>query len=128
MNLTMIAPLVSEVEIEREAYQLPVEAIASKLAELAGVFVTGTVGGVKNERTVRHWIAADSRPDREPQLRFAYRIARMIASSCGPTVVQSWFKGANSSLADRAPALLLRDDFSEATQKAILNAARRLSQ
>jgi hypothetical protein len=127
MNLTAITAA-SEVEIETEAYRQPIEAVASKLVELAGVFVTGTIGGVKNERAVRHWIAGERRPEREPQLRFAYRIARMIAATCGPTVVQSWFKGANSSLADRAPALLLRDDFSEATQQAILSAARMLAQ
>jgi hypothetical protein len=128
MNLTMIPPVASEVEIEREAYHLPIDGIASKLVELAGVFVAGTVGGVKSERTVRGWVAGEHPPEREPQLRFAYRIARMIATTCGPSVVQSWFKGANSSLDDRAPSLLLRDDFSETTQRAILNAARRLAQ
>jgi hypothetical protein len=122
------APASTEVEIEREAYRLPIETVVARLVGLAGVVVTGTIGNVKNERTVRHWLAGDRNPEREPQLRFAFRIASMIAAVCGPPVVQSWFKGANTSLGDRSPALMLRDDFSEKTQQAILNAARRLLQ
>jgi hypothetical protein len=116
----------TEAEIEREAYRLPTPVLVARLVQLAGVSVAGTVGAVKNERTVRHWIAGGRQPEREAQLRFAYRVARVIADSCGPRIVQSWFKGANTSLSDRAPAILLRDDFSEDTQRAILNAARRL--
>ncbi|MEO9170894.1 MAG: hypothetical protein ABI282_01495 [Candidatus Baltobacteraceae bacterium] len=52
----------------------------------------------------------------------------MLAATCGPLVVQSWFKGANTALGDRAPAMVLRDDFSEAAQQAVLRAVRRLGQ
>lgn len=121
-------PSTTEVEIENEAYRLPIETVVARLAGLAGVSVTGAIGNVKNERSVRQWVAGDRRPDRDAQLRFAFRIASMIALVCGPLVVQSWFKGSNSSLGDRSPALLLRDDFSEKTQQSILNAARRLMQ
>jgi hypothetical protein len=113
---------------ELEAYRLPVETVVARLVGLAGVVVTGSVGNVKDERSVRQWVAGERRPERERQLRFAYHIASMIAATCGPIVVQSWFKGANTSLGDRAPALVLRDDFSEDTQLRILNAARRLMQ
>ncbi len=118
----------TEVEIELEVYRLPIETIVKRFAGLAGVVVIGIIGNVKNERTVRHWIAGERRPEREPQLRFAYRIARMLAATCGPLVVQSWFKGANTALGDRAPAMVLRDDFSEAAQQAVLGAVRRLGQ
>jgi hypothetical protein len=113
---------------EAEAYQLPIETVVKRLLGLAGVSVTGIIGSVKNERSLRRWVTGDQRPDREPQLRFAYRVAFMLASVCGAHVVQSWFKGSNTSLGDRAPAMVLRDDFSEETQVRILNAARRLMQ
>lgn len=109
-----------------EGRQLPIETVVKRLASLVGVVVTGIIGNVKNEHAVRQWVASECRPEREPQLRFAYRIACMIAATCGPLVVQSWFKGANTYLGDRAPAMVLRDDFSEATKLRILNAARRL--
>jgi hypothetical protein len=51
----------------------------------------------------------------------------MIATTCDPLIVQSWFKGANTSLGDRAPAIVLREDFSEETQRRILRAARRIA-
>ena len=69
----------TEVEIENNANRLPIETVVARLAGLAGVTVTGIIGGVKNERAVRDWVANDRRPEREPQLRFAYRIASMIA-------------------------------------------------
>jgi len=122
------APTATDAEIDCEAHQLPIEIIVKRLVEIAGIVVTGSVGGVKDERAVRCWIAKDRHPERELQLRFAYRIAKMIAGACGPHVVQAWFKGSNTSLSDRAPALLLRDDFSDETQQAILSAVRRLRQ
>jgi hypothetical protein len=115
-------------EVELEADRLPIQTVVKKLVGLAGVVVTGSIGNVKDERSVRQWVTGDCRPDREPQLRFAYRVALMIASVCGTSVVQSWFKGSNTSLSDRAPAIVLRDDFSEETQLRILNAVRRLMQ
>ena len=118
----------TEAEIERDAYHLPISAIVAYLAEIAGVVVTGTIGNVATDRAVRHWIAGDRVPDHDPQLRFGYRIARMIESACGSRAVQAWFKGSNTSLHDRAPALVLRDDFSEQTQHSILGAARRIIQ
>ena len=124
----MRAQTSTEAEIEREAYRLPIPALVNQFVQLSGVFVVGTVGGVKDERSVRHWMTGERHPEREAQLRFAFRIARMIAESCSPRVVQSWFKGSNMSLGDRAPATLLHDDFSEETQRAILNAARGLAQ
>ena len=119
---------ISEVEIERDAYQLPIEKIVAALVDLAGVVVTAIIGGVKDERSVRNWIAGDHQPESAMRLRFAYRIARMIATRCGTTIVQPWFKGANASLGENAPAIMLRDDFSEAVQQAVLRAARRLTQ
>lgn len=118
----------TEVEIENDANRLPIETVVARLVGLAGVSVTGVIGGVNNERAVRDWVAKDRRPERERQLRFAYRIASMIALLCGASFVQPWFKGSNMSLGDRAPALVLRDDFSEETQLRMLNAARRLAQ
>ena len=125
--LAAVAPTATEVEIEHQACTLPIERLVSKMISLAGVVVVGTIGNVKSERAVHRWVAAERRPDREAQLRFAYRIACMIAATCGPLVVQSWFKGANSALGDRSPALVLRDEFSEDVQKAMLNVARRLA-
>lgn len=128
VTLNPTAPTATEVEIEREAYTLPIERLVSKLVSLTGVVVAGTIGAVKSERAVRRWVAGERRPDREPQLRFAYRIASMIAATCGPLIVQSWFKGANSALGDRSPALVLRDEFSDDVQRTMLNAVRRLAQ
>lgn len=101
--------------------QLPIETVVARLVGLAGVVVTGSIGNVRSEKSVRQWVAGERRPEREQQLRFAYRIASMIAGTCGSLAVQSWFKGTNASLGDRAPALVLRDDFSEVTQQQILN-------
>ena len=115
----------TEAEIEHEAYRLKISALVDQLVQLVGVFVAGTVGGAKSERMVRQWIAGHPQPEREAQLRFAYRVARMIAESYSPRIVQSWFKGANALLKDRSPTMLLREDFSEVTQHAILDAARR---
>lgn len=113
---------------EAEAYSLPIETVVARLVGITGVSVTGIIGNIKSEWSVRQWVTGECRPEREQQLRFAYHIAGMIAARCGPLVVQSWFKGANASLDDRAPAILLRDDFSDETQRRVLNAARRLMQ
>ncbi|MGZ5231285.1 MAG: hypothetical protein ACXWC3_14745 [Burkholderiales bacterium] len=118
----------TEAEIEHDAYRLKMSALVEQLVQLVGVLVAGTVGGAKSERTVRDWITGHDQPEREAQLRFAYRVARMIAESCSPRIVHSWFKGANESLEDRAPAMVLREDFSQEAQRAILDAARRLAQ
>lgn len=118
----------TEASIESEVYRLPIQIVVARLVGLAGVVVTGTIGNVKNERSVRQWVTGDCRPDCEQQLRFALRIATMIAVTCGPLVVQSWFKGSNSALGDHAPAIVLRDDFSEETRKAMLGAVRWLGQ
>jgi hypothetical protein len=116
----------TEAAINQTAYRLPIAALVKQLVQLAGVFVVGTVGAVTSERTVRHWITGECKPERQAQLRFAYRVARMVAASSSACLVQSWFKGANTSLGDSAPAILIRDDFSEDTRHAILRAARRL--
>jgi hypothetical protein len=118
----------TEAAIETEVQRLPIEIVVGRLTELVGVVVTGAVGNVMKEQIVRRWIDGDLKPERESQLRFAYRIALMLAAAQGAMAVQSWFKGSNASLGDRSPALVLRDDFSDATQLAILNSVRRLGQ
>lgn len=101
--------------------------VVAQLVDLAGIVTAAAIGGVNSARSVRYWMAGEKLPrDREPQLRFGLRLAMMAAQRCGPGATQAWFKGSNLLLHDRAPAMLLRDDFSEEAQRKLLAAAREL--
>jgi hypothetical protein len=97
--------------------------IVERLVELVGIVVTGIIGGVTSEREVSRWVQDGPPPALDARMRFAYRLALLVAEGYGPGLVQAWFKGANTMLGDRAPALFLRDDFSEKAQQRLLRAA-----
>jgi hypothetical protein len=101
--------------------------VVSRLVGLAGIVTAAAIGGVSSARSVRYWMSGEKLPrDREAQLRFGLRLAMMAAQRCGPGATQAWFKGSNLLLHDRAPAMLLRDDFSEEAQCKLLAATREL--
>jgi hypothetical protein len=99
--------------------------IVERLVELVGTVVTGIIGGVTSERDVSRWMRDGPPAALDARMRFAYRLALLVAERWGPGLVQAWFKGANSMLGDRAPALFLRDDFSEEAQQRLLRTAYR---
>jgi hypothetical protein len=112
-------------DIEHEAAILPIATIVSQLVSVVGVVVTGVVGGTNAERVVDAWIRGASKPESEKQLRFAYRVACELAPTLGAAMTQAWFKGANASLGNRPPALVLYDDCSADAMGNVLAAARR---
>ena len=117
----------TEAEIEQAVHRLrDLKDVVALFVDLAGMVVVGTIGDVKSERAVRYWRSGERPSDREAQLRFGLRIAMMIAQQGGRGQTQAWFKGANTHLGDRAPAALLREDFSEDTQRSLLRAVRTL--
>jgi hypothetical protein len=67
------------------------------------------IGDVKQTSPVREWIDG-KKPTvgRGRILRFALRVAETIELRYGSTVAQSWFQGANHSLSDETPALMLK--------------------
>lgn len=94
-----------------ESIGLEFPVLVGRLRELLGVRLVAYIGGVKSARMVSAWAEGTGEPgerDRE-RLRHAYHAAALLRERYDAMTVQSWFKGMNPSLADQAPAQLLRE-------------------
>jgi hypothetical protein len=87
----------------------PTSFIVRRLVDILGARLCAVIGGVKQTSAVREWIDG-----KEPTiatvrtLRFALRVAESIERRYGSAIAQSWFQGANRTLGDESPALLIK--------------------
>ncbi|HTU71040.1 MAG TPA: hypothetical protein VMF11_12070 [Candidatus Baltobacteraceae bacterium] len=110
-------------EAHQRAMSLPIEEAVGELISLLGAKTVATIGGVGETRAVAQWTTGRL-PQRSNVLRFALQIAAMIGSANDPEAVRAWFHGSNPHLADRVPALMLRDEPLHEIQGEIMTAAR----
>ena len=109
-----------------ESIGLPFDDLVSKLRDILGVRLVAYIGGVKSARSVSSWAEGAGEPgetDRE-RLRHAYHAAALLRERYDATTVQSWFKGMNPSLSDRAPAQVLREGEPFAVASDVIAAAK----
>jgi hypothetical protein len=88
---------------------LPFNELVRGLRDILGVRLVAYIGGVKSTRAVSEWVAGAAKPgevERE-RLQHAFHAAALLRERYDAVTVQSWFKGLNPSLADKAPAQVL---------------------
>jgi hypothetical protein len=100
--------------------------LVQELVSHLGAPLTALVGGVKDTRSVRQWMASDGSPRDAAlvRLRSALQIVDVLKLRFEDDVVKAWFTGMNPLLEDRSPILILADE-DEASFTAVLQAARR---
>ncbi len=79
-----------------------------------------------DERTVKTWMAGESRPSRQSELalRLADEAVLELIDRMSPDAVYGWFGGENPRLGGRAPALVIREGYDDPrTRDAVLDAA-----
>ncbi len=113
----------SRLHAHEQAMSLPIDEVARQLVAFLGATTVASIGGVGETRAVAQW-STGRVPQRPNVLRFALQIASMIASVRDPDVVRAWFHGSNPHLADRVPAVMLRDEPLAEIQVEIMAAAR----
>jgi hypothetical protein len=102
-------------ETDRRAHEdsirLPTAEIVARLRDILGPRLVAYIGHVSSTRPVAEWVAGARKPSGETvdRLRSTYFVAALLRECEEPATVQSWFKGMNPQLDDRAPAMLLRD-------------------
>ncbi|WP_426517061.1 hypothetical protein ACPPVQ_19575 [Diaminobutyricibacter sp. McL0618] len=109
-----------------ESIGLPFDDLVTRLRDILGVRLVAYIGGVKSARSVSSWAEGTGEPgevDRE-RLRHAFHAAALLRERYDATTVQSWFKGMNPSLGDRAPAQLLREGEPMVVAKDVIAAAK----
>ena len=97
--------------------------VVRELVDLLGLSSVAVIGGVNETRAVQQWME-DRAPQRQDTLRFALRLATMIAKSVDPETARSWFQGSNPHLNDKVPLLMLRNEPLEEIQRPLMEAAR----
>lgn len=115
--------VLNDVESHNHAISAPLKQVVRELIDLLGPTVVATVGGVNETRAVMQWLKG-RKPQRPHVLRFTLQLARMIAVKEDVVTIRAWFQGANPSLGDRSPALLLRNKAFEDVQGPLMAAAR----
>lgn len=108
------------------ATRLAFPVVVKELQELLGGRLVAYVAGVTEVRAVNEWAEGTRTPrvQAEDMLRFALRVASLIAEHDGAGVAQAWFQGLKPQLEDRSPARLLREGDLEEVGPQILAAAR----
>lgn len=112
------------------ATRLEPSVLVKELRDLLGAKLVAYLGGVKETRAVRQWAEGTrevSGSEEMRRLRVAYQAAKLLAERDAPAVVQAWFQGLNPTLADRAPARLLREGDLDDVGPQILAAARQFA-
>jgi hypothetical protein len=78
----------------RDDYSFP--SLVSELVAILGKKSTAYVGKVKDVRAVDRWIdGGEPYNDAEERLRFAFQVARTLATHHDTRVVQAWLTGLN---------------------------------
>jgi len=109
-----------------EAVRLPFDALVTELRALLGLRLVAYIATVRETRAVNQWCEGTRDTDTETaqRLRDAFVIARTLAQSDPPAVVQAWFQGLNPLLDDRSPARLLREGDRDDVGPQVIAAAR----
>lgn len=109
-----------------ESVELPFPEKASRLREILGVRLVAYIGGVKSTRVVSGWVAGTSRPGEteRDRLQHAFHAAALLRERYDQATVQSWFKGLNPQLGDKAPARVLAEGDPAAVAGDVLAAAK----
>lgn len=106
-------------------YRLETSDLARRLTDLLGARMVALIGGARDTRSVRAWIAGDAIPRSEMRLRLALQVAQIILVRDKPDVVRAWFAGINHHLEDQNPALLIADNGDDPSiAKSVIHAAR----
>ena len=113
----------TDLEAHNHATQMPMAEVVSELIDILGLTPVAAIGGVKETRAVQQWTNG-RKPQRPHVLRFALRLATMIASTGDREMARAWFEGSNPALGDASPAHLLRDRRLEDVQHDLMSAAR----
>jgi hypothetical protein len=84
--------------------------VLSYLKQHLGAGVTAYVSGAEDPGVVEKWLAGAEQLDasQEFRLRRAYDAARCVVEAYDDETAMQWFFGMNPSLADAAPAYVLR--------------------
>jgi hypothetical protein len=110
-------------EAHRRAMSASPAEIAAHMSDVLGQRVTAMVAGIDNSKTVGRWARGQvPHPEHVQRLRDAYQIAILLEIGDSRQTAQSWFMGMNPILNDRAPALVLADDPSNAQR--VMQAAK----
>jgi hypothetical protein len=87
---------------------VPTSLVVSRLVEILGARLCAVIADVKQTSAVRDWVdGVEPTIGRARILRFAFAVAKIIEKRNGRTTAQSWFLGANHTLGDESPALVL---------------------
>lgn len=111
----------------RESVTLEFPELVGRLRDILGARLVAYLGGVKETRAVRQWVAGERTPaDAVVQrLRLAHQVAGLIIESQNsPAIAQAWFQGANPQLEDRSPAHVLRHELPDSISQPVISAAR----
>jgi hypothetical protein len=97
--------------IEQEASAKTLPQVASYLQEKLGQKFTAYLSGLNDPKEVGAWARGSAKPrdTSAMRLRYAYRVVRMILETYDADTAKAWLFGANTRLADQAPAYLLRN-------------------
>ena len=89
---------------------LPIQLVAAELSRVLGRELVGIIAD-KEDRTVRRWLAGDSRPSgaTAARLRDTYQIVELLRSEEGDHTIRAWFMGMNPQLDDSSPAEVLEE-------------------
>lgn len=109
-----------------EAVRLPFNELVTELREILGARLVAYLASVQETRAVNQWGEGTRETDGDTmrRLREAFVIAKTLAQSDPPPVVQAWFQGLNPLLDDRSPARLLREGELDDAGRQVLAAAR----
>ena len=109
-----------------ESVRLPFSELVAELRELLGVRLVAYLASVRETRAVNQWCDGTRETDADTvqRLRDAFVVAKTLAQSDPPAVVQAWFQGLNPLLDDRSPARLLREGELDDAGPQVLAAAR----
>ena len=88
---------------------LPIQLVAAELSRVLGRELVGIIAD-KEDRTVRRWLAGDSRPSgaTAARLRDTYQIVELLRSEEGDHTIRAWFMGMNPQLDDSSPTVRIR--------------------
>ncbi|MDQ3629892.1 MAG: XRE family transcriptional regulator [Actinomycetota bacterium] len=111
---------------DHEAASLPAGKLAAWLKEHLGRQVTAYAVGLSDPGLLGRYAAGMCVPSDQELDRMccAYQAARRLTDAYGDTTASSWFFGTSPSLADRAPAAVLREAAGPAEMDSVVQAAR----
>jgi hypothetical protein len=97
-----------------------IAATAAALQDLFGQRIVAAIAGTRDPRAVGRWASGQVVPCDEAvlALRNALAIVELLRSQENDETVLAWFRGMNPDLADRPPALLVREQPDNVAQAA----------